>query len=134
MNMSMTLEQFKNSKWYRQAQRPGARGRVRRQFFRWIHTVTHLGLAARARELWSYLTSPRASRADKILVIAALLYLISPIDLIPDVIPLAGWLDDLGIATMVVRHLMGKLDRHAAEQAEDQAPATGPLTDAPSGA
>ena len=33
-------------------------------------------------------------------------YIISPIDLIPDVIPVVGWLDDLFAALLIVRELM----------------------------
>lgn len=114
----MTIQQLKDSKWGQQARRPGARRRVGRQFHRWISVVAHLGLIARARELWAYLHSNAISRADKLLVVAALLYLIAPIDLIPDFIPLAGWLDDLGVAAMVIRHITHKLNEHAARTSD----------------
>ena len=32
-----------------------------------------------------------------VILILALLYIISPIDLIPDAIPVAGWVDDLAV-------------------------------------
>jgi uncharacterized membrane protein YkvA (DUF1232 family) len=32
-----------------------------------------------------------------VILILALLYIISPIDLIPDVVPVAGWVDDLAV-------------------------------------
>ena len=35
--------------------------------------------------------------------ILGLAYLASPIDIVPDVIPLAGWIDDFLVATAVVR-------------------------------
>jgi uncharacterized membrane protein YkvA (DUF1232 family) len=45
-----------------------------------------------------------------VLIVAALLYLIAPIDAVPDVIQIAGWLDDVGVAGMVLDYL----DRKAA--------------------
>jgi uncharacterized membrane protein YkvA (DUF1232 family) len=33
-----------------------------------------------------------------IILILALLYILSPIDLIPDVIPVVGWVDDAAVA------------------------------------
>jgi uncharacterized membrane protein YkvA (DUF1232 family) len=34
---------------------------------------------------------------NPLVVLACILYLLSPIDLIPDYIPIAGWFDDLGV-------------------------------------
>ena len=39
-------------------------------------------------------------------------YLVSPIDIVPDVIPLAGWIDDLMVATAVLRLARFDLDRY----------------------
>lgn len=35
--------------------------------------------------------------------IIGLVYLVSPIDIVPDVIPFAGWIDDILVVTAVVR-------------------------------
>jgi len=43
---------------------------------------------------------PRAPWSALFSVLAALLYDVSPIDLIPDLIPLLGWFDD-GVVTVV---------------------------------
>lgn len=46
-------------------------------------------------------------RADKKgAIVAAILYVISPIDLIPDIIPALGWLDDLLVVTMGLNALL----------------------------
>lgn len=39
-------------------------------------------------------------------IILALLYILSPIDLIPDFIPFLGWVDDLGVAGLALRRLI----------------------------
>lgn len=41
------------------------------------------------------------------------LYLVSPIDLIPDFIPLAGWLDDMVIVPMLVSWIVSMLPLEA---------------------
>ena len=43
---------------------------------------------------WAVLRDPRATRAAKLVTLLAALYVISPIDFVPDAIPVLGWLDD----------------------------------------
>lgn len=38
-------------------------------------------------------------------------YLVSPIDIVPDVIPLAGWIDDFMVATAVIRMARADINR-----------------------
>ncbi len=45
-----------------------------------------------------------------IIAILAILYVISPLDLIPDVIPVIGWLDDLGVLAWAARQIFFKRD------------------------
>ena len=52
------------------------------------------------------LGSPQLRRRDKLLVGAAVLYLASPIDLVPDVIPVAGQLDDAILVALVLRRVL----------------------------
>ena len=40
-----------------------------------------------------------------------IIYLVFPIDIVPDVIPIAGWIDDLLVATAVVRIARADLER-----------------------
>ncbi|MDR0216910.1 MAG: DUF1232 domain-containing protein [Comamonas sp.] len=43
---------------------------------------------------WAVLRDPRAPKAAKLATVLAALYVVSPIDFIPDTIPVLGWLDD----------------------------------------
>lgn len=48
-------------------------------------------------KLWTSVRDPKTDKALKALGIGALLYLISPIDVIPDLIPVLGLTDDVGV-------------------------------------
>ena len=50
-----------------------------------------------------YMRDPQVSWHRKAIV--ALIYFISPIDAIPDVTPLIGYLDDLGVITALLKYL-----------------------------
>ena len=43
-----------------------------------------------------------------IIVLLAFLYVVSPLDLIPDAIPVIGWLDDLGVLAWAARQVFFK--------------------------
>jgi uncharacterized membrane protein YkvA (DUF1232 family) len=49
------------------------------------------------------LREPRVSRLAKGLPLLALAYLFSPLDIVPDVVPLLGQLDDLGFILLVLQ-------------------------------
>jgi uncharacterized membrane protein YkvA (DUF1232 family) len=51
------------------------------------------------------LKDPRVPRASKILVLIGAVWVASPIDLIPEFIPILGPLDDAVVAALVLRHL-----------------------------
>jgi len=50
-------------------------------------------------------------RGAKLALLAAAVYLASPIDLIPDFIPFVGYLDDVLIAAIVVDGILNYVDR-----------------------
>lgn len=52
-------------------------------------------LATMLLALWKLFKHPQTPRAPKLVAIAVLAYALSPIDLIPDFIPVLGLLDDL---------------------------------------
>ena len=63
--------------------------------------------------LWRAFMSPDTPMHLKALMLLVPLYLISPLDLIPAFIPLAGWLDDVVIVPMLVSWIVGMLPRKA---------------------
>jgi uncharacterized membrane protein YkvA (DUF1232 family) len=65
--------------------------------FRLPALVAHLRLAVRL------LREPRVSIVAKALPLLATFYVISPLDLVPDVIPVLGQLDDLGIILIALQ-------------------------------
>ncbi len=67
-----------------------------------------MDLAGRAKMLWDLFTKGGMKRTDKLVLVLALLYTLSPLDVIPDVIPIAGFLDDLIVVIMSLRHVTNK--------------------------
>jgi uncharacterized membrane protein YkvA (DUF1232 family) len=104
----MEINSLRNSRWMDEAQAPEGEAKVRAEFSSWVDKVKNSDLVDKAYQLWRYLNSPECSIADKILIVAALLYLISPLDAVPDFIPVVGWLDDIGVAAVVLAFLNGK--------------------------
>jgi uncharacterized membrane protein YkvA (DUF1232 family) len=62
-----------------------------------------------ARMLWFALRHPQAPGWLKVGTAAIVLYVVSPIDLIPDVLPVVGLVDDLVIVPLAIRWLLGRL-------------------------
>jgi uncharacterized membrane protein YkvA (DUF1232 family) len=52
------------------------------------------------------LRDPRVPRGSKLWLGVALVWIVSPIDLIPEFIPVAGPLDDAIVAALVLRHIV----------------------------
>jgi uncharacterized membrane protein YkvA (DUF1232 family) len=63
------------------------------------------------RLLYGLLTDPRVDPIDKLLVGGAIAYVITPIEWIPDFIPLIGEIDEVFILVFAIRHLLQHTDR-----------------------
>ena len=62
-----------------------------------------------ARQLWTALRHPAAPGWLKLGTALLALYVLSPIDLIPDVLPFVGVLDDIVLVPLAVRWLLKRL-------------------------
>ena len=56
------------------------------------------------------LQSDKVSATNKAMIIGALGYLISPLDVVPDAIPIAGLADDLGVLVFVLKKVWTDID------------------------
>ncbi len=62
----------------------------------------------------AWLRSPAVARWKKLLGLAAVAYVALPLDVVPDVVPVLGWLDDLGVVAATLAFLSREVKRHAA--------------------
>lgn len=51
---------------------------------------------------------PKENWKRGIIALLAILYILSPLDLVPDFIPVIGWLDDLGVLAWAARYVLKK--------------------------
>ena len=66
--------------------------------------------------LYYTLQSDKVSVKDKAIIIGALGYLISPLDVIPDAIPIAGLGDDLAVLVYVLNKVWGNVSDEIKEK------------------
>ncbi len=74
-----------------------------------MKTLAKIG---RARALIRYFRDRNASVLGKLFVLAAVVYVISPVDLIPDAFPIVGWLDDMGVMSLAVAWMWKVVGRY----------------------
>jgi uncharacterized membrane protein YkvA (DUF1232 family) len=62
-----------------------------------------------ARRLWLALRHPQSPGWLKLAVVGMVIYLISPLDLLPDFIPVLGIVDDLVLLPLAIRFVLDRL-------------------------
>ncbi|HIW45220.1 MAG TPA: DUF1232 domain-containing protein, partial [Candidatus Prevotella stercoripullorum] len=70
--------------------------------------------------LYYTLQSDKISVKDKAIIIGALGYLISPLDVIPDAIPIAGLGDDLAVLVYVLNKVWGNVSEEIKDKAKSK--------------
>jgi len=66
--------------------------------------------------LFSLLRDSRVSSADKAILAGTILYVIAPIDILPDVIPFIGQIDDSYLVAIALLRLLNRADRTVIDQ------------------
>ena len=70
--------------------------------------------------LYYTLQSDKVSKKDKAIIIGALGYMISPLDAIPDAIPIAGLTDDLAVLLYVLKKVWSDIDPEIQAKAKNR--------------
>src|SRR5688572_11756753 len=73
----------------------------------------------RPKAIMRFLRDSRASRSSKLFFLLAAAYVLMPIDLVPDVAPILGWLDDAGFMTVAAAWGMNRISKYERENSED---------------
>lgn len=68
--------------------------------------------------LYYTLQSDKVSKSDKAIIIGALGYMISPLDVIPDAIPIAGLTDDFAVLLYVLKKVWTGIDPEIVDKAK----------------
>ena len=70
--------------------------------------------------LYYTLLSDKVSTANKAMIIGALGYMISPLDVVPDAIPIAGLTDDLAVLLYVLKKVWTDIDPEIQQKAKER--------------
>ena len=77
----------------------------------------HMFLPNMVMMLARLIKDPRVPTAEKALFIGAIVYVISPLDFIPDVLPFIGQVDDLYVVALTLLRLVSRTDESVLRQA-----------------
>lgn len=70
------------------------------------------GVWDKVMAMWKFIQDPDAPWSGKVIAIAALIYVISPLDAIPDIIPGLGLSDDAAIIALAFAKLASDLQKY----------------------
>ena len=109
-------EIFENSTWKAQAEQPGTLEKIGHK---WDEIVATKGQTLKTyledlQLAYKMLRDPQFTleKEKKITLIIAFIYIVSPIDLIPDAIPFVGMLDDIMVAGYAIKQVADELERY----------------------
>ena len=82
--------------------------------------ITRIAKRAGAKLVYAALILYYTLQSDKAIIIGALGYMISPLDVVPDAIPIAGLTDDLAVLLFVLKKVWTGIDPDIVEQAKSR--------------
>jgi len=66
--------------------------------------------------LYRYFRDPAIAWWKKGVIVGGVVYVISPLDMIPEIFPILGFLDDVAVATITWRLLVGELKKYTGKR------------------
>ena len=80
------------------------------------------GLRGMGSQFFRYLRDGRIPLWKKLVGLMAVVYFLSPVDAIPDFIPIVGWLDDLGVLSAAAFWMVRQVKQDRPEPPPDGQP------------
>jgi uncharacterized membrane protein YkvA (DUF1232 family) len=80
------------------------------------------GLRGMGSRFLQYLRDGRVPLWKKLAGLLAVVYFLSPVDALPDVIPILGWLDDLGVLSTAAFYMVRQVQQYRPEPTPDGVP------------
>lgn len=116
------IECFKNGAWLNKAKKVlGNKQKIRELLIKVSEYISKEGLSSVRKELellcsyvWDIVKGDYSDYDGfkLTLIIAALIYVVSPIDIIPDIIPVVGLVDDVAVIGWLIREVKSELDKY----------------------
>ncbi len=104
------VEEFKKSEFFKKASSPEAEKVISHKFTSLFQKIKHIPIADKIILMFLYFKDPETPKLKKLLIAAGLFYFVTPVDVIPDVIPIIGLLDDIGVLSMVASYMITELE------------------------
>lgn len=100
-------------------------------FNKLVNIAGRAGVKVMEKALIAYYVAfdPKTPKAAKLTLIGALAYLVMPVDLIPDFIPIAGFTDDFGALLLALDQVQSNVEQRHIEKAKQTLAELGLLKD-----
>lgn len=113
-NIPQTVEEIENSKWFKKLNKPELIAGLESGAELWLRK--HGSKSKVGKQLHTALQMYRQSKAGNVLtprnvalLTFSILYVVCPLDAIADIIPVIGWMDDIGVLSLVFSAILASM-------------------------
>ena len=120
-----SIQDLENSRWFQAARNTDITNKLIPAVTSWLNQpIRNTELVQRVKEAVSILSSERRGElltpSNLLILTAGLLYVVSPLDPVPDFIPVAGLLDDLAVIGYVLKHIFSSASNQTISPAQTE--------------